>query len=103
MSTTSRTVAIFEHGRKVGSAPLRIEGSMNGFHGESFFVYGSDRTWYRVHGSGQLSEFQRQLVPSADFARRMRAAIRPGTTMIVTSEPMPNQSDRVSRSLLALH
>lgn len=103
MSTASRKVAIFENGREIASAPLRVEGSMGAFHGESFFVYGSDRTWHRVHGSGQLGEIQRHLVPPADFARRMRAAIRPGTTMIITSEPMHSQHGSVSRSLLAPH
>jgi hypothetical protein len=55
-----------------------------------------------VEGGGRVEDLRAMMVPPPACAGRMRAVIRPGTTMVVTSEPLVTGGGGTSRTLLGV-
>jgi hypothetical protein len=100
MSTATRNVVVYQNGKETGRSSLTVSGGMERFRGESVFLYGSDGAWHRVEGGGRVEDVRAMMVPPASFAGKMRSVIRPGTTMVVTSEPLVTGGGGTSRELL---
>jgi hypothetical protein len=100
MSTTTRNVVVYQNGKETGRSSLTVSGGMERFRGESVFLYGSDGVWHRVEGGGRVEDMRSMMVPPTGFAGKMKAVIRPGTTMVVTSEPLVTGGGGTSRELL---
>ena len=92
---------VYQKGQLVGESPVDVKGSFRRFRGESVFVMTGDQQWHRASGSGSADQLHKELVVPADFARQLRSVMRPGTTMVVTSERLnsrPGQSQSVLMS-----
>jgi hypothetical protein len=72
-----------------------VSGSFRGFRGESVFVMTGDQRWQRASGSGSADKLNTELVVPASFARQLETVMRPGSTLVITSERLntrPGQS-----------
>lgn len=100
LSTGSQRVYVYQNGKRVGEAPVEVKGAMRGFKGESVFIYRGDQKWERVMGGGSTGELRESLQVPATFRQQVLAAMHPGTTMVITSEPVTDRGGR-SRDLLS--
>jgi hypothetical protein len=101
ISTTGQRMMVYQKGQLVGESPVDVKGSFRGFRGESVFVMTGDQQWQRAAGSGSAEKLHEDLVVPAGFAKQLRSVMRPGTTMVVTSERLnsrPGQSQSVLMS-----
>lgn len=94
LSTGSQRVYVYQNGKRVGEAAVEVKGTMRGFKGESVFIYLGDHQWERVLGGGSPRELRENLQVPADFRQQVRAAIHPGTTMVITSELAADRGGR---------
>jgi L,D-transpeptidase catalytic domain len=95
ISTTGQRMMVYQKGQLVGESPVDVKGSFRSFRGESVFVMAGDQQWHRASGSGSAEKLHEDLVVPADFAQKLRTVMRPGTTLVVTSERLnsrPGQS-----------
>lgn len=99
LSTGSQRVYVYQNGRRVGEAPVEVKGAMRGFKGESVFIYLGNLQWQRVVGGGSPGELRESLRVPAGFRQQVLAAMHPGTTMVITSEPAADRGGR-NRELL---
>jgi hypothetical protein len=90
LSVTSQRVLVYQNGRKVGEAPVEVKGGMRGFKGESVFLFGGDQQWHCVEGGGTVASLRETLLVSPAFRQAARTALHPGTTMVITGEPVAN-------------
>jgi hypothetical protein len=101
ISTTGQRMMVYQKGQLVGESPVDVKGSFRRFRGESVFVMTGNQQWHRAAGSGSADQLHNELVVPSDFARQLRSVMRPGTTMVVTSERLntrPGQSQSVLMS-----
>lgn len=101
ISTTGERMMVYQNGRLVGESPVDVKGSFRGFRGESVFVMTGDRRWQRASGSGSMDRLNEELVVPAIFSKQLATVMRPGTTMVITSERLnsrPGQSRGVMMS-----
>ncbi len=100
VSIASQVVDVYQNGKKVGHAPLEMEGPARRFKGEEVFIYKGNLQWYAVEGTTSYDKLRKHVrVPDA-FLQKTRSVLHPGTTMVVTSEPM-NARGGQSRELLS--
>lgn len=88
VSVASQRLLIYQNGRKVGEAPVEVMNSMRGFKGESVFLFGSDHQWHSVEGGSSIANLRENLLVAPAFRNKVRPAVHPGTTMVITSEPV---------------
>lgn len=101
ISTTGQRMMVYQKGQLVGESPVDVKGSFRGFRGESVFVMTGERQWQRASGSGSADQLHQELIVPAAFAAKLHTVMRPGTTMVVTSERLntrPGQSQSVLMS-----
>lgn len=94
LSTGSGRACIYQNGRRVGESPVTVTGRMSGFKGESVFIYMGDRQWQRASGAGSADELRECLQIPDKFREQVRAAMRPGTTLVITSESLAGRGGR---------
>ncbi|MEY4485463.1 MAG: hypothetical protein RL693_2915 [Verrucomicrobiota bacterium] len=95
VSTTGQRMMVFQNGRLVGESPVDVKGPFRGFQGESVFILAEGLQWHRASGSGTMDHLHEELVVPTSFARSLSTVMRPGTTMVITSERLnsrPGQS-----------
>lgn len=100
LSTASQWVHVYQNGKLVGASPVAVKGGMRGFQGESVFIYTGNQQWQRVEGGGSPKELRECLQVSDEFRTKVRAAMHPGTTMVITSEPLTERGGR-SRDVIS--
>jgi L,D-transpeptidase catalytic domain len=88
VSLPGQKMQIYQNGRKVGESSVEPSGGLRGFKGESVFLYAKDNQWHTVEGNASFSNMKDDLRVSDAFREKIRAAVHPGTTMIITSEPV---------------
>ncbi|MES2465838.1 MAG: L,D-transpeptidase family protein [Verrucomicrobiota bacterium] len=95
ISTSGQRMMVYQNGRLVGESPVDVRGPFRGFQGESVFVMAGDQQWHRASGTGSMEKLHEELVVPSGFARQLGTVMRPGTTMVITSERLntrPGQS-----------
>ena len=95
VSTTGERMMVYQNGRLVGESPVDVKGSFRGFRGESVFVMTGNQRWQRASGSGSVDKLNEELVVPAGFSTQLDTVMRPGSTMVITSERLnsrPGQS-----------
>jgi hypothetical protein len=100
LSTASRKACVYQNGNKVGEAPLGVKGGMLRFRGERVLLLSSDMKWQIVDGGGSDSKMKEEIQLPEDFLQKVRATIRPGATLVLTSETLDNQGG-LSPSVMA--
>ena len=88
VSVAGQRLLIYQNGRKVGEASVEVMAGMRGFKGESVFLFGSDHQWHSVEGGGSIAGLRENLLVPPAFRKTVRPAVHPGTTMVITSEPV---------------
>ncbi|MEI8313644.1 MAG: L,D-transpeptidase family protein, partial [Verrucomicrobiota bacterium] len=88
LSTSSRKACVYQNGAKVGESPLEVKGGLLRFRGERVLLLSSDLKWQAVDGGGPVSKLKEEIQLPEDFRQKIRSAIRPGATLVITSEPL---------------
>jgi hypothetical protein len=88
VSLASQKIQIYQNGRKVGESTVNASGRLRGFEGEVVFLFARDNQWHTVEGKASFSNVKHDLRVSDAFREKIRAAVHPGTTMVITSEPI---------------
>lgn len=99
VSTSERRAVVFQNGRQVGSAPVEPRGSLAHFEGEEAFLYSGDRQWHTVEGGDSFRDLEKSLHFPPAFHAKLHEIVHPGTTMVITSEPLSTRGGR-SRAVL---
>ena len=94
VSTTTSRIRVFQNGKLIGASPIQVTGSMANYRGESVFVNAGGNQWHSIEGAGSFAGVSQGLLIPPNFGRLMYQAIRPGTTMVITSEPITTQGAR---------
>ena len=88
VSTSERQAVVYQNGRRVASAPVEVRGSLARFNGEEAFLYAGDQRWHTVEGSDTVSKLSEELRFPDALRKRLHDISHPGTTMVITSEPI---------------
>ena len=88
LSTSSRKACVYQNGTKVGESPLEVKGGLLRFRGERVLLLSNDMKWQAVDGGGSVSKLKEEIQLPEDFRLKIRSSIRPGATMVITSEPL---------------
>lgn len=88
VSLPSQKIQIYQNGRKVGESTVEPSGGLRGFKGETVFLFARDNQWHTVEGDASFSNMKDDLRVSDSFRDKIRAVVHPGTTMVITSEPI---------------
>ncbi len=99
ISTSDRRAVVFQDGREVGSSPVSVSGGLARLEGEEAFLYAGDQSWHTVEGGDSFREIEKDLRFPVAFHAKLHEVVHPGTTMIVTSEPLSLRGER-SRAVL---
>lgn len=99
VSTSDRRAVVYQNGRQVGSSPVEVRGGMTRFQGEEAFLYAGDQRWHTVEGTDSLGELAKEVLFPDEFRAVLHQIVHPGTTMVVTSEPLGSRGSR-SRSVI---
>ena len=88
VSTRDRRAVVYQNGRRVASTPVEIRGSLARLDGEEAFLYSGDQRWHTVEGSASIEDLAGNLSFPDAFRAKLHDISDPGTTMVVTSEPI---------------
>ena len=88
VSLASQKIQIYQNGRKVGESTVEPSGGLRRFKGETVFLFARDNQWHTVEGNASFSNMKDDLRVSDGFREKIRAVVHPGTTMVITSEPI---------------
>jgi hypothetical protein len=88
VSLASQKIQIYQNGRKVGESTVEPSGGLRRFKGETVFLFARDNQWHTVEGNASFSNMKDDLRVSDAFREKIRAVVHPGTTMVITSEPI---------------
>lgn len=88
VSTIQRTAVVYQSGHRVASVPVEIHGSLQRLEGEEAFLYAGDQRWHTVEGGESIRELARELRFPDAFRAKLHEIVHPGTTMVITSEPI---------------
>lgn len=94
LSTTERRVVILQNGKKVADYPVGVSGALAGLKGEEVFLYAGDNRWHTVEGSDSFETVSSDLQMPEALRAKLRAVVHPGTTMVVTNEPIAVRGGR---------
>jgi hypothetical protein len=72
---------------------------MTRFQGEEAFLYAGDQRWHTVEGTDSLGALVKEVLFPDEFRAVLHQIVHPGTTMVVTSEPLGSRGSR-SRSVI---
>jgi lipoprotein-anchoring transpeptidase ErfK/SrfK len=88
VSTRDRIAAVYQNGRRVASSPVSVSGSLARFEGEEAFLYSGDQRWHTVEGGDSIKDLAGDLKFPEGFRRKLHDITHPGTSLVVTSEPI---------------
>lgn len=94
ISTSERLAVVYQNGRRVGSSQVDVRSGLSHFEGEEVFLYAGDNRWHTVEGKDSFDKINSYLRLSASFQSKLHQVIHPGTTLIVTSEPIGSRGGR---------
>jgi hypothetical protein len=100
VSLASQQIQVYQNGRKVAESAVEPSGSLRRFKGEAAFLFARDNQWHTVEGHASFSNLKDDLHVSDAFRQKIRAVVHPGTTMIITSEPVTPRGSR-SRDVMS--
>jgi hypothetical protein len=86
--SSGQKMQIYQNGRKMAESAVEPSGSLRHFKGEAVFLFARDNQWHTVKGHASFSNVKNDLHVSDAFRNKIRAVVLPGTTMIITSEPV---------------
>jgi hypothetical protein len=95
ISATDRRLIVLRNGVIIGSAPVAIDGPLN--RASAFVMRNGEagaRTWLQVQLPGQVAvevastELRGRIHVDAEFRRSVEAVMRPGTTVVVTTDSL---------------
>lgn len=99
VSTRDRQAVVFQNGRRVATAPVEVHGGLSRLDGEEAFLYADDGRWHTVEGGGSVKDLANDLRFPEAFRQKLRASSHPGSTLVITSEPIGTRGG-TSRALL---
>lgn len=88
VSTRDRLAVVYQNGRRVASSPVGVGGSLARLAGEEAFLYAGDQRWHTVEGGGSVKDLAGDLRFPDAFRAKLHEITHPGTTMVITSEPI---------------
>jgi hypothetical protein len=88
VSTRDRRAVVYQNGRRAASAPVEVRGSLARLKGEEAFLYAGDQRWHTVEGGTSVKDLAGDLQFPDAFRAKLHDISHPGTTMVVTSEPI---------------
>lgn len=88
VSTRDRLAVVYQNGRRVASSPVEVGGSLARLDGEEAFLYAGDQRWHTVEGSASVKDLAGDLRFPDAFRQKLHDISHPGTTMVITSEPI---------------
>jgi hypothetical protein len=100
VSLASQKIQIYQNGRKVAESTVEPSGGLRRFKGEAAFLFAQDNQWHTVEGHVSFSNLKDDLRVSDAFREKIRAVVHPGTTMVITSEPVSPRGGR-SRGVMS--
>lgn len=101
VSTSQRVAVVYQNGKRVASAPVAVRGSLASFKGEEAFLYAGDQRWHTVEGGGSVKDLAGDLRFPDAFRTRLHEITHPGTTMVITSEPIATRGG-TSRAVIGV-
>lgn len=101
VSTHDRKAVVYQNGKKAASATVEVKGGLASLEGEEAFLYAGDHQWHTVEGNDDVSDMSRDLIFPDGLRNELRRITHPGTTMVVTSEPLSTRGG-TSRNLLSV-
>ena len=99
VSTRDRQAVVYQNGRRVASSPVGVGGSLARLEGEEAFLYAGDQRWHTVEGGGSVKDLAGDLRFPDAFRAKLHEITHPGTTMVITSEPIATRGG-TSRSVM---
>jgi lipoprotein-anchoring transpeptidase ErfK/SrfK len=88
VSTRDRLAVVYQNGRRAASSPVQVSGSLARLEGEEAFLYAGDQRWHTVEGGESIKDLAGDLRFPDAFRQKLHDIAHPGTTMVVTSEPI---------------
>jgi hypothetical protein len=88
VSTSQRVAVVYQNGNRVTSAPVEVRGSLARLQGEEAFLYAGDQRWHTVEGGASVKDLAGDLSFPDSFRAKLHEIAHPGTTMVITSEPI---------------
>jgi hypothetical protein len=88
ISAADRRVVVLRNGVMIGSAPVRIDGSLAR---TSAFVMRDGGSWLRIMLPGQTEEgddLRGRIHVAPEFRREVEAILRPGATVVVSADSL---------------
>lgn len=101
LSTADEMAHVFRNGVEIGRAPVKGPRSLSGNYAYTALSRMADGSyqWQSLGGSAakapDLKQFAQQLVVASEFLAEARSVIMPGSTLIVTDQPV-NETTRSS-------
>ena len=88
VSTRDRQAVVYQNGKRAASVPVEVRGSLARLQGEEAFLYAGDQRWHTVEGGGSVKDLAGDLSFPDSFRAKLHEIAHPGTTMVITSEPI---------------
>lgn len=101
VSIPDRQAVVFQNGKKVASTPIEISGGLQKFKGEEAFLYANDQQWHTIVGNDTVKSLRKDARIPEGFRAKLQEILHPGTTMVVTSEPVSTRGG-TSRNLMSV-
>jgi hypothetical protein len=101
VSTSQRLAVVYQNGKRVASATVEVRGSLAKLKGEEAFLYAGDQRWHTVEGGGSVKDLAGDLRFPDAFRTKLHEITHPGTTMVITSEPIATRGG-TSRAVIGV-
>lgn len=88
VSTSERKAMVYQNGRRVASTPVEVSGSLARLKGEVAFMYSGQQRWLTVEGDASIKDLAGDFRFPSRFHAKLDQICHPGTTMLITSEPL---------------
>jgi hypothetical protein len=88
VSIRDRRAVIYQNGSRMTSSPVEVSGALSRLKGEEAFLYAGDQRWHTVEGGASVKDLAADLRFPDSFRTALHEVAHPGTTMVITSEPI---------------
>jgi lipoprotein-anchoring transpeptidase ErfK/SrfK len=102
VSTSQRVAVVYQNGKRAATVPVEVRGSLANLKGEEAFLYAGDQRWHTVEGGGSIKDLAGDLRFPDSFRTKLHEITHPGTTMVITNEPIATRGG-TSRAVLGTH
>lgn len=102
VSIQDRQAVVYQNGKRAASSPIEVDGRLQRLEGEEAFLYAGDQRWHTVEGTDSAKDLAKDLRFPDGFRRKLDEIKHPGTTMVITSEPIGARGG-TSRELIGTH